>query len=124
MKRRTARGDPFGPRDLPHKHPVMPIDGLKVAGLHPSCAFGGMAALGPAPQGLKDRVVHGLEDLRADHMPVIQRPAPDERVQVTDERPSSSTLVGFDDARTFRKNALMLFIDGLMSSFPWYLRRF
>ena len=93
----NGAGRPLRAAYLPHKHPVMSVDGLKVAGLHPSCAFGGMAALGPAPQGLKDGVVHGLEDVRADHMPVIQRPAPDEWVQVTDERPGGSTLVGFND---------------------------
>src|SRR6266851_7325137 len=31
---------------LPSKDPVVPVDGAKVAGLHPSCAFGWMAALG------------------------------------------------------------------------------
>src|SRR4029450_5651601 len=72
--------------DLPHKRTVVLIKGMKVAGLHPLCAFGGMAALGPAPQGLKNGVVHGLEDMCADYMPVIHGPAPDKRVQVADER--------------------------------------
>src|SRR4029450_8616643 len=82
--------------NLPHKYPVVSLDGVKVAGLHPLCAFGGMAALGPGPQGLEKGVGHGLEDMCADYMPVIHRPAPDKRVQVADERTGRGALVSFN----------------------------
>ena len=86
---------------LTGEHPVSRAEGHKVAGFHPSPALVGMATFGPAPQRLEDRMIHRLEDFGADPMPVIQRPAPDERVQVANEGTRWRTLVGFDDPSDF-----------------------
>ena len=65
---------------LAGKYPMALIDQMKVACLHPPDALIGMSSLGPSPQRLKDSVVHGLEHFRADPMPVIHRPTPNDRV--------------------------------------------
>src|SRR5712692_3270350 len=83
------------------EHPVPSAQSGEVPGLHPPYALVLMAAFGPAPQRLEDRMVHGLEDFGADDMPVIQRPAPDEWVQQADEGPGCCALVGLDGASHF-----------------------
>ena len=65
---------------LAGKYPVVLINGMKVACLHPSYALIGMSSLGPSPQRLKDGVVHRLEHFHADHMAVIHRPPPNDWV--------------------------------------------
>src|SRR6266849_9453370 len=72
---------------LAGKHPMALIDGMKVACLHPPDALIGVSSLRPSPQRLKDGVVYRLEHFRADHMAVIHRPPPHERMYVADEVP-------------------------------------
>ena len=95
-----------GAADFSREHPVMSTYGGKVAGLHPADAFIGMPSFGPAPQGLKDRMIDRLEDLGANGMPVIQCPAPDERVQKADQGPGSGALVRSNHAPDFSQEGL------------------
>jgi hypothetical protein len=76
----------------------MPVtNGPKVARFHPSDTLVGVTSLGPSPQCLEDSMVHRLEGFRADHMPVVHRPAPDDRVQVADEGASRGALITLND---------------------------
>src|SRR5712692_2614287 len=91
---------------FPREHPATGTHGGKIAGLHPTNAFIGMPSFGPAPQRLKDRVIHRLKDFGADDLPVIQCPAPDERVQKVDQGPGSGALVSFDQATNLPQQGL------------------
>jgi hypothetical protein len=100
------------------EHPVMGTDGGEVAGLHPANAFIRVPSFGPAPERLKDRMVDRLKDLGADAMPVILRPASNEGVEETDQRPGSGALVGFDDASDFAQERLDALQGGLNEQLP------
>lgn len=56
-----------------------------------------MTPFGPAPQRLEYCVIYALEDDRADRMPVIHRPAPNDRVELADECAGCECLVALDD---------------------------
>ena len=92
--------------DFSREHPVLGVEGSKVASCHPANAFIGMPSFRPAPQRLIDRMIDRLEDLGADDMPVILCPSSNEGVQETDQRPGSGALVGFDDAPDFAQERL------------------
>ena len=79
--------------DFSREHPVLGVDGSKVASFHPANAFIGMPSFGPAPQRLEDRMIDRLEDLGADDMPVIQCPPASEGVEQTDQGAGSGALV-------------------------------
>ncbi len=91
---------------LAGKYPVVLINGMKVACLHPLYALIGMSPFGPSPQRLKDGVVHGLEYFRADSMAVIHRPTPNDRVQVADEVASRGALVALNNRSHFTQHRL------------------
>jgi len=68
---------------------------------HPGRPFLGVTAPRPAPQGFEDGIVHGLEGLRAHHVPMIQRPAPDHGVEQQNQVAGSGLLVLRDDLSDF-----------------------
>jgi len=87
---------PFGSAHVSREHPVPGAEGVKVALFYPVLPFIGMSPSGPPPEAVKDCIVHRLEHLRADHMAVIHRPAPNEGVEVADECAGCGALVVLD----------------------------
>ena len=70
-----------------------------------------MAATGPVQQRREQPVVAGGEDLLGDHRAVVHRPAPDDRVERSDQRLVWCCLVRPDDVA----HALMMPLDGVLA---------
>src|SRR5262245_17908416 len=60
-----------------------------------------VTSLGPSPQRWENGVIHRLEHFRAHRMPVIHRPAPDDRGHLADETPGCRALVRLNDTSDF-----------------------
>ena len=67
------------------EHPVAAFLVGKIALLDPLLALLGMTSFGPLPCHAPDRLIDVVEELLADDMAVIVAPAPEYRVETTEE---------------------------------------
>ncbi len=67
------------------EHPVATVPVGKIAVLDPLAALQGMSSFGPVPCHAPDRVVDVAEDLLANDMAVVVAPAPDDRVETSNQ---------------------------------------
>ena len=79
------------------EHPVAPVPASIVSVLQPLEALLGMSSFGPAPCHTPDRVVDVAEDLLADDMAVVVAPAPDDRVETTNQGILRQADAGLED---------------------------
>jgi hypothetical protein len=78
----------------------------------------------PTPEPAPNLEVHPLERVRRHDVPMVVRPTPDDRVELTYQAFLTDGFVRLTMMpRTFSKNACVFFFDGLTSSLPSNLRR-
>ena len=80
-KQAHGAGLPRARRNLARKDPLAAPIGRKVFLPHPARSFVGMSSLRPPPEQFEDGSVYGREGFLTHDMPVILRPAPQERVE-------------------------------------------
>ena len=79
------------------EHPIVSFDGGEVVLRHPCMSFSWVSSFHPLSHHLIDRVVYDLEGVFAHHMLVIERPTPNERVQLPDQFSSTESAVSLHD---------------------------
>ena len=96
------------------KHPVSQANRMKVPPFNPASRFVGVSPARPSPQLQPEPMVHAAEYILADHVPVVVRPSPDDRIQGTDNHRlwrGSQTREDVADLRAERFLALTRRLD-------------
>ncbi len=79
------------------EHPMVSFAGGEVVLRCPCMSFSWVSSSHPLSHHLIDRVVYGGEGVFAHHVLVIERPTPNERVQLPDQFSGTESAVSFHD---------------------------
>ena len=109
---RHPRGIAVWVAHLPLEDPVLRAQSSKVTCLDPFSGFAQVSASRPPPEAAEDGAVHPREGFRADHVPVVVRPAPDDGIEHLDQFSGAGLLVRLDEGTHFFQERVDVLLGG------------